>query len=88
MVLLACFVGIWSGAWPPGPRRHLLRTPLLLAVAAAAGLLLHVGKSRLEHYVNVGNQGQAEVVFFGTEALRYLEHTWSRSRWWPGGCSS
>lgn len=72
VVLLACFVGMSVGCLTArSPRRHLPRTPLLLVVALAAGLLLHVGRSRLEHYVNVGNQGQAEVVFFGTEVSAY-----------------
>jgi spermidine synthase len=72
VVLLACFVGMSVGCLiARSPRRHLLRTPLLLAVALAVGLLLNVSRSRLEHYVNVGNQRQAEVVFFGTEASAY-----------------
>jgi hypothetical protein len=72
VMLLACFVGMSVGCLTArSPRRHLLRTPLLLAAALAVGLVLNMARSRLEHYVDVGGQKQAEVVFFGTEASAY-----------------
>jgi spermidine synthase len=72
VVLLACFVGMSVGCLTArSPRRHLSRTPLLVAVVLAAGLVLNMARSRLEHYVDVGQQGQGDVVFFGTEANVY-----------------
>jgi hypothetical protein len=68
-VLLAGFVGMSVGCLTArSPRRHLLRTPALLAVALGVGLLLNVFRGRLEYFVDVGNQKKPEVVFFGTEA--------------------
>lgn len=68
-VLLACFVGMSVGCLSASSTRwHLYRTPMLLAVAVGAGLLLNLFRSRLEHYVNVGNQATPDVIFFGTEA--------------------
>ncbi len=68
-VLLACFVGMSVGCLSASSTRwHLYRTPMLLAVAVGAGLLLNLFRSRLEHYVNVGNQIAPDVIFFGTEA--------------------
>jgi spermidine synthase len=75
-VLLACFVGMSIGCLTArSPRRHLLGTPLLLAVAVGIGALLNPLRSRLEHYVNVGNQANPDVVFFGTEASAYRDPT-------------
>src|SRR5690349_9914724 len=57
VVLLACFVGMSVGCLTArSPRRHLLRTPLLLAVAVAVGAMLNPLRSRLEHFVDVGHQ--------------------------------
>ncbi len=71
-VLLACFVGMSVGCLTArSPRRHLLRTPLLLALAIAVGTVLNPLRSRLEHYVDVGNQANPDVVFFGAEANAY-----------------
>jgi spermidine synthase len=76
VVLLACFVGMSVGCLTArSPRRHLLRTPLLLAVAVAVGAVLNPLRSRLEHFVDVGHQANPDVVFFGAEANAYRSPT-------------
>ncbi len=76
VVLLACFVGMSVGCLTArSPRRHLLRTPMLLAVAVAVGAVLNPLRSRLEHFVDVGHQANPDVVFFGAEANAYRSPT-------------
>jgi spermidine synthase len=76
VVLLACFVGMSVGCLTArSPRRHLLRTPMLLAVAVAVGAILNPLRSRLEHFVDVGHQANPDVVFFGAEANAYKSPT-------------
>lgn len=67
-VLLASFVGMSVGcllARKPG--RELLKTPLWLAATLGLGGLVELFRHKLEHYTNVGNQSQPDVVYFGTE---------------------
>jgi SAM-dependent methyltransferase len=67
-VLLACFVGMSIGCLVARrPERHIRRTPLLLAIAIAAGLLCDQFSLWLLQLFSVGNQANPEVVFFGTE---------------------
>jgi hypothetical protein len=75
-VLLAAFVGMSVGCLAARrPGRLVRRTPAWLAAALAAGLAVGRLRSRLETYVEVGNQKSPEVVFFGAEAnaLKQLE---------------
>ncbi|OWK35676.1 hypothetical protein FRUB_08239 [Fimbriiglobus ruber] len=68
-VLLACFVGMSVGCLTArSDRRHLQQMPVWLFVALAAGILLNLYRSRLEHIVDVASQSQPDVVFFGAEA--------------------
>src|SRR5262245_45451757 len=68
-VLLACFLGMSVGCLAAGHRRSYVHwTPLLLAVAVAAGYgieaLMYWGQA--EKFIQVSNQGK-QLVFFGTE---------------------
>src|SRR5262245_36873670 len=65
-VLLASFVGMSVGCVAARrPRRLLAGTPIRLALAVALGLIVELNRSRLEHYVHLGDQKSGEVVFFG-----------------------
>lgn len=67
-ILLACFVGMSVGCLIASQRRHYIRaTPLWLALTVAAGLGAEKLSSRLEKYVDVGNQQSPQMVYFGTE---------------------
>jgi SAM-dependent methyltransferase len=68
-VLLAAFVGMSIGCLlADRPTRLLKHTPLWLAAALGAGLLVSSFRDRVEQYVSVANQENPEVVFFGSEA--------------------
>lgn len=68
IVLLAAFVGMSVGCLAArSPTRHLDRTPVWLAVAVAAGLLVERGRKSLIKYVAVGDRADPDVVFFGAE---------------------
>src|SRR5262245_14672439 len=67
-VLLAAFVGMSVGCLlADRPARLLKHTPLFLCLALAAGLLTVQLRSQVERYVNVADQANPEVVFFGGE---------------------
>src|ERR687888_590845 len=68
-VLLAAFVGMSIGCLlADRPARLIERTPLFLALALGAGLAVISLREKVEQYVNVANQQNPEVVFFGGEA--------------------
>src|SRR5215216_5146099 len=68
-VLLAAFVGMSVGCLlADRPVRLIERTPMFLALALGAGLAVISLREKVERYVNVGNQQNPEVVFFGGEA--------------------
>jgi spermidine synthase len=68
-VLLAAFVGMSVGCLlAERPARLLKHTPLFLALALGAGLAVVHLRSEVERYVNVANQTNPDVVFFGGEA--------------------
>lgn len=67
-VLLAAFVGMSIGCLlADRPARLLKHTPFFLALALGAGLLTVQLRSEVEQYVNVADQANPEVVFFGGE---------------------
>jgi SAM-dependent methyltransferase len=67
-VLLAAFVGMSVGCLlADRPARLLNRTPLFLALALGAGLIVVQQRHQIEQHVNVANQQNPEVVFFGGE---------------------
>jgi SAM-dependent methyltransferase len=67
-VMLAAFVGMSVGCLlADRPNRLIVRTPIWLAIAFAAGLLAELFSSRINRYVNVGGQSNPEVVYYGTE---------------------
>ena len=67
-VLLAAFVGMSIGCLlADRPARLLKYTPVFLALALAAGLLTVRLREYVERYVNVADQANPEVVFFGGE---------------------
>ncbi|HKB04076.1 MAG TPA: hypothetical protein VKD90_17775, partial [Gemmataceae bacterium] len=75
-VLLAAFVGMSIGCLlAERPTRLIERTPMFLALALGAGLAIISLREKVERYVNVGNQQNPEVVFFGGEisALHQVE---------------
>src|SRR5256885_1475414 len=75
-VLLAAFVGMSVGCLlADRPARLIDRTPLFLALAVGAGLVVIDLRAEVERYVNVANQENPEVVFFGSEvsALQKVE---------------
>ncbi len=68
-VLLAAFVGMSVGCLlADRPVRMLNRTPMFVAISLAVGLIIVHYRNSLERFVNVGNQENPEVVFFGAEA--------------------
>src|SRR6266581_4392365 len=67
-VLLAAFVGMSVGCLlADRPARLLKHTPFFLGLALAAGLLVVKLRSEIESHVNVANQANPDVVFFGGE---------------------
>jgi spermidine synthase len=67
-VLLAAFVGMSIGCLlADRPARLLKHSPFFLALALGAGLLIVQLRSEVERYVNVADQLNPEVVFFGGE---------------------
>src|SRR5262245_31241021 len=67
-VLLAAFVGMSIGCLlADRPARLLKHTPLFLLLALGAGLFTVQLRSQVERYVNVANQANPDVVFFGGE---------------------
>jgi len=69
IVLLACFVGMSVGCLAAGsPTRHVARTPMWLAVAVVAGLLVEQFRNQLLQYIAIGDRSNPDVVFFGAEA--------------------
>jgi SAM-dependent methyltransferase len=74
-VLLAAFVGMCLGCLAASqPTRHILRTPLWLAITVVSALTLQ-SFDGLVQFVDVAGQANPDVVFFGTEhaANRQLE---------------
>lgn len=68
-VLLAAFVGMSVGCLlADRPARLLKHTPLFLALALGAGLAVVQLRGQIEQYVNVADQTNPDVVFFGGEA--------------------
>lgn len=68
-VLLAAFVGMSVGCLlADRPARLLRHTPLFLTLALGAGLAVVHLRSEVERYVNVADQANPDVVFFGGEA--------------------
>lgn len=69
IVLLACFVGMSVGCLAArNPTRYLTFTPVWLALAVAAGLLVENYRVHLLRLIAVGDRANPEVVFFGAEA--------------------
>jgi SAM-dependent methyltransferase len=69
VVLLACFLGMSVGCLTAGrPRNYLLGTPVLLALAMGAALVVYRLGWRLAGALEVGNQASPQLVYFGTEA--------------------
>ncbi len=69
IVLLASFVGMSVGCLAAGNRtRYLARTPVWLAAAVAAGLIVEQFRHTLIRYLAVGDRANVEVVYFGAEA--------------------
>ena len=69
IVLLACFVGMSVGCLAArSPRRLLDRTPMWLAIAVAAGLLVEQFRGGLMKVIAIGDRSNPDVVFFGAEA--------------------
>jgi SAM-dependent methyltransferase len=69
IVLLACFVGMSVGCLAAGNRtRYLTHTPMWLAAAVAAGLLVEQYRHTLLKYLAVGDRADVDVVYFGAEA--------------------
>jgi spermidine synthase len=67
-VLLAAFVGMSVGCLlADRPARLLNHTPLFLALAIAAGLMTVQLRNYVERHVNMADQANPEVVFFGGE---------------------
>jgi len=67
-VLLACFVGMSLGCLLANRRLdYLTRTPGLLLVAMIPAMLISTWSSKLQRYVDVGNQTDPQVIFFGAE---------------------
>jgi spermidine synthase len=75
-VLLAAFVGMSIGCLlADRPARLLKQTPLFLLLALGAGFFTVQLRSQVERYVNVANQANPDVVFFGgeTSVLQQIE---------------
>src|SRR5262245_47754196 len=67
-VLLAAFVGMSIGCLlADRPARLLKHTPLFLVLALAAGLAVVRLRTEIEQHINVADQANPEVVFFGGE---------------------
>ena len=67
-VLLAAFVGMSVGCLlAKSETRQIRRTPYWLAGAVALGLLCEAYHGKLERHLDVGNQANPDVVFFGAE---------------------
>src|SRR3954465_3550689 len=67
-VLLASFVGMSIGCLlADRPARLLKHTPFFLALALGAGLAVVHLRSEVERYVNMADQSNPDVVFFGGE---------------------
>src|SRR5688572_13123350 len=68
VVLLASFLGMSVGCLSASHRRNYLRwTPLLLVVALAAAHAVETSSGRLGRFVDVGDQGSPQQVYFGAE---------------------
>src|SRR6478735_3188545 len=75
-VLLAAFVGMSVGCLlADRPARLLKHTPFFLALTLGAGVLTVQLRKHIERYVNVANQANPDVVFFGgeTSILKQVE---------------
>src|SRR5262249_6793617 len=75
-VLLAAFVGMSIGCLlAERPARLLKHTPLFLLLALGAGLFTVQLRTQVERYINVADQANPEVVFFGgeTSVLQQVE---------------
>src|SRR5882757_2993582 len=65
-VLLAAFVGMSVGCLTAkSETRQIRRTPYWLAAALALGLLCETYHGKLERHLDLGNQANPDVVFFG-----------------------
>ena len=75
-VLLASFVGMSVGCLiARKPVDHIRATPFWLAAALGCGLLVEQFHQKLQWHLDVGNQANPDVVFFGAEtsAVRPVE---------------
>jgi len=75
-VLLAAFVGMSVGCLTAkSATRQIRRTSYWLAAALALGLLCETYHGKLERHLDIGNQANPDVVFFGAEtsALKPVE---------------
>jgi hypothetical protein len=75
-VLLVSFVGMSVGCLiARKPVDHIRATPYWLAAALGCGLLVEQFHQKLQRHLDVGNQANPDVVFFGAEtsALRPVE---------------
>lgn len=72
-VLLASFVGMSIGCMiARKPGRELRRTPVLLAITLAIGLVVQIFRKAVERHTAVGDQASPDVVYFGTEVSALL----------------
>src|SRR6266487_244299 len=68
VVLLASFLGMSVGCLAASHRRNYLAwTPLLLVVALAAAHAVEISSGSFVKFVDVGNQANPQLIFFGTE---------------------
>lgn len=67
-VLLACFVGMSLGCLLANRNiDYLARTPMVLLGAIIPAMLISTWSGKLQRYVDVGNQSDPQVIFFGAE---------------------
>ena len=77
-VLLASFVGMSIGCLVARSKGNFIRgTPVWLAVAILAGLLIDGFAHKLQHYFAVGNQASPDVIYFGTETSAMKEKSFT-----------
>jgi len=68
VVLLASFLGMSVGCLAASRgRNYLTWTPLLLVIALAAAHVVEISSGSFMKFVDVGNQGSPQQIYFGTE---------------------
>ena len=68
VVLLASFLGMSVGCLAASRSRNYLKwTPLLLVIALAAAHAVEISSGSFMKFVDVGNQGSPQQIYFGTE---------------------